>query len=176
VCAAVLAKTVSNHNVYSSMEDEQSRSGRTRGPTPDSGNDFSTIKGWTALSYLRPMIRFNPVFTTTASTHGGSGISVVFILCVVVVVVQFILYSPSTHITNSPQRALQYVHIDIPDLWPLTSHRIRKNSPEIEEKNLSGWKKRKTFRREQRRIPLQDGQKQLLLLLLSRSLQILDHR
>jgi len=32
--------------------------------------------------------------------------------------IQFIFYSPLSQITNYPQRALQSVHIDIPDLWP----------------------------------------------------------
>jgi len=41
--------------------------------------------------------------------------------------IQFIVYSPISQITNLPQRALQSVHIRHP--WPLTSHRIRKNSP-----------------------------------------------
>jgi len=62
--------------------------------------------------------------------------------------IQFILYSPISQMTNLPQRALQSVHIRHP--WPLTSHRIRKNYQEIEKK----------WRNLQRRIPLQDGQKQ----------------
>jgi len=32
--------------------------------------------------------------------------------------IQFIFYSPFSQITHLPQRALQSVHIDIPDLWP----------------------------------------------------------
>jgi len=30
--------------------------------------------------------------------------------------IQFILYSPISQITNSPQRALRSVHVDVPDL------------------------------------------------------------
>jgi len=47
--------------------------------------------------------------------------------------IHFILYSPTSQIKNLPQRALQSVHIRHPG--PRTSHRIRKNSQEI-EKNL----------------------------------------
>jgi len=52
--------------------------------------------------------------------------------------IQFILYSPSSQITNFPQRALQSVPIRHP--CPKTSHRIRKNSQEIEKKLL--WEKK----------------------------------
>jgi len=48
--------------------------------------------------------------------------------------IQFILYSPISHITNLPQRALQSLHIRHP--CPRTSHRITKNTQEI-EKSLS---------------------------------------
>jgi len=64
------------------------------------------------------------------------------------------LYSPISQITNVSRSALQSVHIDIPDLWPLTSHQIRKNS----QITLQGERVEEPFRREQRRIPLQDGQ------------------
>jgi len=47
------------------------------------------------------------------------------------------VYFVQPNITNSPQRALQPVHIQHP--WPLTSHRITNNSQKI-EKNLSGGK------------------------------------
>jgi len=48
------------------------------------------------------------------------------------------LYSPFSQITKS-QSALQSVHIDIPDLWPLTSHQIRNNSQiTLQESNRGG--------------------------------------
>jgi len=62
--------------------------------------------------------------------------------------IQFILSCPISQITNLPQRAFQSVHIR--HAWPLTSHRIRKNSPKIEEK-LSLGKKGKTPSGEQQR-------------------------
>jgi len=61
------------------------------------------------------------------------------------------LYSPFSQITNLSQSALQSVHRHP---WPLTSHRIRNNS----QITLQWGKSEETFRREQRRIPLQDGQ------------------
>jgi len=58
-----------------------------------------------------------------------------------------------SQVKNLPQRALQSVWIRHP--WPLTSHRIRKNSTE----KLSQEKKgNKPSGEQQRRIPLQDGQ------------------
>jgi len=63
--------------------------------------------------------------------------------------IQFILYSTISQITNLPQRAFQFVHIRHP--WPLTSHRIRKNSQKI-EKTLSQGKKGKKPSGEQQRI------------------------
>jgi len=71
--------------------------------------------------------------------------------------IQFILYSPKSQITNLPQLALQSEHIRHP--CPRTSHRIRNNSQEI-EKQFSGKKGKKPSGEQQRRIPLQDGQKQ----------------
>jgi len=58
--------------------------------------------------------------------------------------IQFILHSPISQMINLPQRALRSVHIRHP--WPLTSHRIRKNSQEI-EKNPLGEKSEETFRK-----------------------------
>jgi len=60
--------------------------------------------------------------------------------------IQFILYSPISQITNVPQRALQSVHIRHP--WPLTSHRIRRNSPKNWKNPFTGReRKEETFRR-----------------------------
>jgi len=47
-----------------------------------------------------------------------------------------LLKLPISQITNS-QRALQSEHVRHP--WPLTSHRIRRNSQEIEKKLSEGW-------------------------------------
>jgi len=60
--------------------------------------------------------------------------------------IQFISCSPISQITNLPSRALQSVHRR--HLCPKTSHRIRKNSQEIEKKTFTGKKREETFRRE----------------------------
>jgi len=65
--------------------------------------------------------------------------------------IHFIFYSPKSQITNSPQKDLQSVQIWHP--CPRTSHRIRK-------KSFTGKKGKKPSGEQQRRIPLQDGQKQ----------------
>jgi len=62
--------------------------------------------------------------------------------------IQSILYSPLSQITNLPKRALQSVHIQHP--CPRTSHWIRKNSPQISQ----GKKGKKPSGKQQRRIPL----------------------
>jgi len=46
------------------------------------------------------------------------------------------------------------------NICPRTSHRIRNNSQEIEEKTFTGKKGKKPSGEQQRKIPLQDGQKQ----------------
>jgi len=54
----------------------------------------------------------------------------------------YIFYSPISQITNLPSQSVRIRHP-----WPLTSHRIRKNSREIEKKTFRGEKREETFRR-----------------------------
>jgi len=55
-------------------------------------------------------------------------------------------------ITNLSQRALQSVHIDVPDLWPQIG------SGKTPKQPFTGKKGKKHSGEQQRRIPLQDGQ------------------
>jgi len=123
------------YNFYSSFHSTQRRLNNLL------NKDFIlSLKPFLSIEYLTIKCKCN-----SHGSHSNQGVKSIKLL--LFNSIQFILYSPLLQNTNFPQRALQSVHIRHP--WPLTSHRIRKNSQEI-EKILSRGKKWRTLQESNR--------------------------